>query len=190
MTGIPAYVARLAGGPMIFAAILGLIATAAFAQGSNLPNVRRAPDGTLEIVKPPPEPPAPPRERARRPAKAASEKAAAADEAENAVGEKVFIGKRAFRTVEAALVAAKPGDVILLAPIIYRRGIVVRPSGVTLRGQPGTNFVGGVAQGKAAIVVTGNDVTLESIACADIAVPDKNGACVRAEGRNITLRGV
>lgn len=187
-----ALAARIAGVPMIVAAILGFIATAALAQGGNLPNVRRAPDGSLELVKPPPEPPAPPRQRARQPAKPAAEKAepAETEESSEAGAEKVFIGKRAFRSVEAALAAAKPGDVILLAPIIYRRGIVVLPSGVTLRGQPGTNFVGGVAQGKGAFVIVGNDVTLESITCADIFVPDKNGACVRAEGVNLTLRNV
>ncbi|MBL8701745.1 MAG: hypothetical protein JNK67_25410 [Alphaproteobacteria bacterium] len=168
-----------------------LAAPAALAQGSSLPNVRRLPDGTLEIVKPPPEQaPAQPKAPRKRPAPAAAAAGVEPRDDEGPANEKVMIGRTSFRTVEAAIKAAKPGDTILLPPLIYRRGITIHASGVTLRGVPGTFFVGGAAGGKAAMVVTGNDVTIEQIGCADIYVADKNGACVRAEGVNLTLRNV
>lgn len=100
------------------------------------------------------------------------------------------IGARTFERLTDAVSAARPGDTLLLPGIEIDHGIVVRTDRVTLRGRPGTHFRGGVAAGKAAIVVIGNGVTIEGIECSGIAVPDRNGACVRAEGRNLTLRNV
>lgn len=169
--------------------VAGLLPLAAPAQNPNLPNVRRLPDGTLEIVRPPPPATPAPRPRARPRTETITPNEGTRDEP-GPTNEGVMIGSRSFRTVEAALAAAKAGDVVVLPPMIYRRGIVVARGGITLKGSPGTHFVGGAAQGKAAIVVAANDVTLDSIACADIFVPDKNGACVRGEGVNLTLRNV
>ena len=45
-------------------------------------------------------------------------------------------------------------------------------------------------EGKAAIVVYGGNAVIEDLRCSHIVVPSGNGACVRAEGVNITLRRV
>jgi len=49
---------------------------------------------------------------------------------------------------------------------------------------------GVAAEHKAALVIKGNDVTIDGLECSDISVVNGNGACIRMEGRNLTLRNV
>ena len=90
----------------------------------------------------------------------------------------------------AAVAEAKPGDTVLLAPGIYQQAALVTVSGITIRGEPGAHLKGRAIEGKAALVVRADDVIIDGIECSGIRVRDRNGACVRIEGRNITLRNV
>jgi hypothetical protein len=85
---------------------------------------------------------------------------------------------------------ATAGTVVILAPGTYREAGVITADGVTLRAQAGARVVGVAAEGKAALVIRGNGTVIEGLDCSGIAVPDRNGACVRLEGRDLTLRRV
>jgi hypothetical protein len=93
-------------------------------------------------------------------------------------------------SLEAALAKIGTDGTIILAPGTYREAGILRASGVTLRAEPGARLRGVAAEGKAALVIKGNDTTVEGLECLDIHVDDGNGACIRQEGRNLTLRHV
>lgn len=95
-----------------------------------------------------------------------------------------------YNSIAAAARAAEDGATILIGPGTYREAAVVRASNVTLRAPDGAHVTGAAAQGKAAFVIAGDNVTIEGIECSEIEVPDENGACVRGEGDNLTLRNV
>jgi MYXO-CTERM domain-containing protein len=93
-----------------------------------------------------------------------------------------------------AIAAASDGDLVEIDASGDYAGDVcaVAPSNLTLRG------VGGLAKidangahygGKAIWVITGNDVVVENIEFTGATVPDQNGAGIRQEGRNLTVRG-
>jgi hypothetical protein len=174
---------RFAGWTALGACLIAAIQAALAQSGGNVPErLRRNPDGTLEVIGPAPEPGAPAATpRAPRPVAAPSAPALA---------QPVMIGTRRFVNLREALLAAKKGDVLELPPIEIRQGAVVAVDGITIRGRPGTHLRQGTVEGKAALVIRGNDVTIEAIRCSEMHVPDRNGACIRAEGRNLTLRNV
>ena len=95
-----------------------------------------------------------------------------------------------YTSLNKAAREAPAGSTVLVGPGIYREGIIVRADRVTIRGVRGAHIKGAAASGKAAIVVKGDDVTIEAIECSRITVPNGNGACIRAEGMNLTVRGV
>jgi hypothetical protein len=93
-----------------------------------------------------------------------------------------------------AIAVASDGDIIEIDASGDYAGDVcaVARSNLTLRG------VGGLAKidangahhgGKAIWVITGHDVVVENIEFTGATVPDKNGAGIRQEGRNLTVRG-
>jgi hypothetical protein len=95
-----------------------------------------------------------------------------------------------YARLQEALAAALPGDHVVLAPGVYEEGAVIATPHLVLRGEPGAHLRGHALEGKAALVVKANDVLIESIECSDIAVRDNNGACIRIEGDDLTVRGV
>ncbi len=94
------------------------------------------------------------------------------------------------RSIAKALSEVTDGMTVVIEPGTYREAAVLRAHRVTLKAMPGAHMTGVAAQGKAALVIKGDDITIEGLECSGIAVPDGNGACVRAEGRNLTLRRV
>jgi Right handed beta helix region len=95
-----------------------------------------------------------------------------------------------YRGLEDALAAARPGDQVVLAPGVYEEAAVVAPPALVLRGEPGAHLHGHAIEGKAALVVKADGVVIEGIECSGIAVPDGNGACIRIEGDDLTVRNV
>ncbi|MCI0430955.1 MAG: hypothetical protein L0210_10490 [Rhodospirillales bacterium] len=95
-----------------------------------------------------------------------------------------------FTDLAAAAAAAAPGTEIVLAPGVYEQGAVLAADGLILRGEPGAHLKGHPVQGKAALVVTGAGVVIDGIECSGIEVPDQNGACIRIEGDDLTVRNV
>lgn len=100
-----------------------------------------------------------------------------------------------YATPCAAVAAAGDGDTILVDAAGNYAGDVCTWSrnGLTLRGINGRPHIaanGQHAQGKAIWVIVGNDTTIENVEMSGCHVPDENGAAIRQEGRNLTLRQV
>src|SRR5690606_27406697 len=83
--------------------------------------------------------------------------------------------------------ALEDGDVLRIAAGVYNEAIVIRASNVVVEGEGLVVLEGKAAGGKAAIVNKGNFNQIRNIECRQIAVPDRNGACVRHEGKNLKL---
>ena len=82
------------------------------------------------------------------------------------------------------------GDEAVLAPGVYEEGAVVTTPNLVLRGEPGAHLRGHAVEGKAALVIKAAGVVIEGIECSGIAVRDNNGACIRIEGDDLTVRNV
>ena len=93
----------------------------------------------------------------------------------------------------AAFAAAADGDTIEIDASGAYVGDVcgIAKSKLTIRGIGGLAKIdagGKNAQGKATWVVQGDDTTIESVEFTGAAVPDMNGAGIRQEGKNLTVR--
>lgn len=95
-----------------------------------------------------------------------------------------------FPSLGEASASLRDGDTLRLLPGIYREALVLRAHRVTVIAERGARIDGATAEGKAALVIKGDDTRVEGLECSGIAVPDRNGACIRLEGRNLTLRDV
>jgi hypothetical protein len=103
---------------------------------------------------------------------------------------------KTYATPCAAFVAAQAGDVVEIDAAgngTYDGDVCgIGVDNLTIRGVNGLAHVdadGQSAQGKAIWVVQGDDVTLENVELSGAEVPDLNGAGIRAEGTNLTIRG-
>jgi hypothetical protein len=101
----------------------------------------------------------------------------------------IVVDGRSYFDVALAQAAIKDNSSVFFGPGIYKTGLKVIQNNVRLSGD-NTHFKGAVIEGKATFVISGNNTTIESIECSDVAVRDSNGACVRFEGDNLTLSNV
>lgn len=92
----------------------------------------------------------------------------------------------------AAVAAASDGDVIEIDAGTYAGDVcAVNKNGLTLRGMGGfakLDAAGKNYGGKAIWVISGNDTTVENIEFFGAKVVDQNGAGIRQEGANLTVR--
>ena len=92
----------------------------------------------------------------------------------------------------AAFAAAKASDVIEIQAGTYSGDVcAITASKLTIRGvngRPKIQAGGKSSGGKAIWVVRGNDITIDNVEMSGAAVADKNGAALRLEGTNFTLR--
>ncbi|MCA0935486.1 right-handed parallel beta-helix repeat-containing protein [Vibrio alginolyticus] len=102
----------------------------------------------------------------------------------------ISVDGQVYKDIKSATSVIRAGSVVVFGSGIYTNGLSINQDSVTLRGSEGTHFKGAAVQGKATFVVNGNNVVIESIECSEVAVPHKNGACVRQNGRDLTLRNV
>ncbi|WP_413284519.1 hypothetical protein [Vibrio sp. MA40-2] len=79
---------------------------------------------------------------------------------------------------------------IYLGPGIYSQGIHIKADNVLLSGSQGTHFINAIIENKAAIITSGNNITIENIECSKIQSTSNNGACIRHQGENITVSNV
>ncbi|MEP7041965.1 MAG: right-handed parallel beta-helix repeat-containing protein [Dokdonella sp.] len=98
-----------------------------------------------------------------------------------------------YATPCAAIAAAAAGDTIQIDASGQYDGDVCAWStnGLTLlgvNGRPHIDAAGQNAQGKAIWVIGGNDTTVDNIELSGCHVPDANGAGIRQEGVNLTVR--
>ena len=102
---------------------------------------------------------------------------------------------RQYDQPSAAAAVAQAGDTVSIAPGEYFDCSIWRADHLTIVGEAGVGEAGGevtitdaACQGKAAFVIPGNGVTVRNIGFARIRVPEDNGAGIRAEGRDLTVR--
>jgi hypothetical protein len=93
-------------------------------------------------------------------------------------------------SLSATLQGASDRDVIVLSSGEYHEAGVLSASNVTLRGEPGAHIKDSTVEGKASLVIKGNDTIVSGIECSGAKVSDSNGACIRLEGRNLLVTGV
>lgn len=95
-------------------------------------------------------------------------------------------------TLQAAFDAVNPGGIVRIEPGVYREGGTLKKEKerVLIIGAPGVVFDGVAVGGKAAFVIQADDVTIDNIECRNIKVGSRNGACVRHESGNLTLKNV
>lgn len=100
---------------------------------------------------------------------------------------------KTYATPCKAFAVAKAGDVVEIAGNVTYSGDVctIYASNLTIRGvngRPRIDAAGKNAQGKGTWVVAGNDIVVENVEMYGAKVPDQNGAALRLEGTNFTLR--
>ncbi|MDV7102814.1 right-handed parallel beta-helix repeat-containing protein [Vibrio sp. TH_r3] len=82
------------------------------------------------------------------------------------------------------------GSTIYLGPGIYLQGVHIKANDVVLSGSEGTHFMNAIIENKAAIITSGNNITIENIECSKIQSTSNNGACIRHQGENLTVSNV
>jgi hypothetical protein len=102
--------------------------------------------------------------------------------------EHVFVNGKEFFSLQEAKSAIKDGSQIYLKAGIYTKGLYLKASNIEIIGEKNVIFDDAAVDGKAALVLAGNNILVESIECRNIYVKDLNGACIRFEGENLTVR--
>ncbi|MEO3471559.1 hypothetical protein AAFN86_06795 [Roseomonas sp. CAU 1739] len=97
-----------------------------------------------------------------------------------------------FKLPSQAAAVAREGDTVRIAPGQYRDCAVWRTARLTIvgAGAEAVQIGGPVCDGKALFVLTAPGITIEGITFRGAAAPDGNGAGIRAEGGDLTVRHV
>jgi hypothetical protein len=99
---------------------------------------------------------------------------------------------KTYATPCKAFAVAKSGDVIDIAAATYSGDVcAIKTSNIKIRGvngRPKIDAAGKNALGKGTWIVQGGNVTIENVEMLGAKVPDRNGAALRLEGTNFTLR--
>ena len=99
-----------------------------------------------------------------------------------------------YATVAQAVSAAKNGDTIEITAGQYSRGIIatINTNNLMIKGVGGRAHLNAtgvhIPNGKAILVTTGNNITLQNIEFSGAKVPDDNGAGIRHEGGVLTVK--
>jgi len=98
-----------------------------------------------------------------------------------------------YKSIDEVQSVVADGDVIEIVPGVYRDcaffdsdNIVVRPKGWPNQKEK-VRFQDVACEDKAIFVIAGDNVLIEGIEFVNARVPDKNGAGIRFEGKNITI---
>ena len=99
---------------------------------------------------------------------------------------------KTLRAPSAAAEIARNGDIIEITAGVYRGDVAIwRASNLTIRGVGGRvhmESAGKTAGRKAIWVIAGDNTLVENINFSGAVVPDHNGAGIRQEGTNLTVR--
>jgi hypothetical protein len=96
--------------------------------------------------------------------------------------------KALLKTPSAAAALAQNGDVVVIAPGTYFDCAVWHADNLTIEGSgPGVVLTDTPCEEKASFVIRGNGVLVRNLTFTRIRVPDRNGAGIRAEGRDLTV---
>lgn len=110
----------------------------------------------------------------------------------NAQSGAIFVDGVLQPDLQTAFDRVNPGGIIRLEPGMYREGATLKKGkdGVLITGAPGVIFDGASVGGKATFVIQSDGVTIDSVECKNVKVRSRNGACVRLESGDLTLRNV
>lgn len=100
--------------------------------------------------------------------------------------------EEAYSSPSLAAGSANDGDVVLIQPGNYQGDVAVwTQDNLTIRALGGgahIQWLSRSAEGKALWVIKGNDVEIDNVEFSGARVLDRNGAGIRHEGRNLTIR--
>ena len=103
----------------------------------------------------------------------------------------VGAGKK-YKTLAAAAAATRSGDTVIVYPGTYTSGAVWTASNITIRQPlgttPGKAILRGAVSGKGIFVTKGSNITIDGLRFEYANVSSANGAGIRAEGKNLTVR--
>ncbi len=93
-------------------------------------------------------------------------------------------------TFAAAATSANNGDILVLAPGVYKECAAVHGSNITIKAErPGTAIFDGVScEGKAILVLKGTRTTIDGLVFRNATVRDRNGAGIRGEAAGLTVK--
>lgn len=97
---------------------------------------------------------------------------------------------REMKNLTQASRKMRDGSVLEIGNGTYDTGIATKANNILIIGRGQVAFRGAAAKGKGTFVINGNNTTIENIECRDVKVKDGNGACVRLQGKNLTLKHV
>lgn len=99
---------------------------------------------------------------------------------------------RAYRTPSEVASIVENGDIVEIDAGIYLNDVAIwQKDNLTIRGKGGRahiQAIGKHAEGKGIWVIKGNNTLIENIEFSGAKVPHKNGAGIRQEGANLTVR--
>ena len=97
---------------------------------------------------------------------------------------------RFFKKPSDVLKDVNDGDTILIDPGIYEDCAIWRNHNLTLKANGSAPVIlqNKSCGGKGIWVISGNNFVIEGISFKNAAVPDKNGAGIRAQGENLTIK--
>jgi hypothetical protein len=98
-----------------------------------------------------------------------------------------------YPTPSAAIAATEAGDKVAIYPGQYFDCAVVAKNNVTIEGVGNAEQIvmtDKACEGKALLVIRGENVTVRNITLTRVRVPDDNGAGIRGESKKITIDGV
>lgn len=98
-----------------------------------------------------------------------------------------------YPTPSAAIAAAESGDNVAIYPGQYFDCAVMQKNNVTVEGVGKAEQIvmtDKACEGKALLVIRGENVTIRNMTLTRVRVPDENGAGIRGESKSITIDGV
>ncbi|MDD5272200.1 MAG: hypothetical protein PHU14_05725 [Methylovulum sp.] len=102
----------------------------------------------------------------------------------------IMIGNRHYPSLAAASAALQDKQSLLMGEGVYNEALVISQNDVQVIGVGRVVLDGASAEGKAAIITKGRQISISNIECKNIAVADQNGACIRSEGQGLTVNHV
>lgn len=100
------------------------------------------------------------------------------------------VNGHSYDSLQAAFDILQDGDTLVIGKGIHQQAGILRQNNITILAEEGAHLSKATVQGKAALVIKGNNTTIKGLECSGINVKDKNGACIRFEGKNILLDNV
>ena len=101
-----------------------------------------------------------------------------------------YVNGKPYKSLQQALKSLNDDDTLEIAEGVYSEPFEVHTDRLTVIGRGHVVFEKAAIRGKAYIVNYANDLTIKNIECREITVGDKNGACIRQEGANLTVEHV